>query len=272
MLAEFFKLDKKDIAPLLRTFVEQDFFSIFPELKDSVSIVATGSIATQNYDTYSDVDLAIIFNTKEQVEKYSPLIKEYKKHIRDTGEPIQVHTPTTFGEIESALITWKQDDLLREYSQALLIVDPSDAFLNLQRRFSYYPEEIYREKILWLFAETVFQIRERLDIAVAREDVYFCEVIKVQVVRLYFNTLLFLHKKWPAFDKHLYPDVRRAAPSPLLAVAEKLLAEQDMANLIPSANQAKIQLETLLLEANLIERETDQYWLDLRPRYQVKLG
>lgn len=272
MIENFYKLDKRGIADLVRNFVEQDFYSKFPELKDSVSIVATGSVATQNYDQYSDIDLAIIFQNAEEAGKYLPVIKEYKKHIREIKEPIQVHKPTTYEEIESELTTWQQDNLLREYSQALVIEDPNDRFLKIQERFLYYPEEIFQEKISWLFAETTFQIKERLEIAVARKDIYFCEVVKMQIVRLFLNTLLLLNKKWPAFDKHLYQDVRKMTKQYDISIVEKLIAEQEIEKLLPLVNQIKAQLEKLLLEANIIKHVTEKYWINISAKYQTKLG
>ncbi len=272
MIEKFYDLNKKEIVALLQNFMEKDFYPRFPELKNNISIVATGSVATENYDKYSDVDLAIIFQSPEEAEKYLPKIKEYKKHIREIKEPIQVHRPTTYEEIKSELMTWQQDNLLREYSQAVIVDDPNNKFFEIQQKFLYYPEEVYQEKIWWLFAETVFQIKERLEISVARKDIYFSQVVKMQIVRLFLNTLLLLNKKWPAFDKHLYQDVRKMTKQYDISIVEKLITEQEIENLLPLVNQIKAQLEKLLLEAGLIKHETEQYWIDLRPKYQIKLG
>lgn len=272
MIEKFYDLNKKEIVALLQNFMEKDFYPRFPELKNNISVVATGSVATENYDKYSDVDLAIIFQSPEEAKNYLPKIKEYKKHIREIKEPIQVHTPTTYEEIKSDLMTWQQDNLLREYSQAVIVDDPDNKFFEIQQKFLYYPEEVYQEKISWLFAETVFQIKERLEISVARKDIYFSQVVKMQIVRLFLNTLLLLNKKWPAFDKHLYQDARKMTKQYDISIAEKLIAEQEIENLLPLVNQIKAQLEKLLLEAGLIKHETEQYWIDLRPKYQIKLG
>ena len=68
MIEKFYDLNKKEIVALLQNFMEKDFYPRFPELKNNISVVATGSVATENYDKYSDVDLAIIFQSPEEAK------------------------------------------------------------------------------------------------------------------------------------------------------------------------------------------------------------
>ncbi len=270
MLQTFYRFNKEAIVTLLQDFLEEDFYQEFPELRENASLIVTGSIATENYDRYSDVDLSIIFRNAAEVEKYLPRIKRYKKHIQEIKKPLQIHRPTTYNQIQAQLKTWEEDNLLRDYSQALIIHDPGDAFLQIQRAFAYYPQEIHREKVAWLFAEIIFQIKERLEITVTRRDPYFSQVVKMHIIRLFLNAHLLLEKKWPAFDKHAYQDVKRGSHYYALSIVDKLLAEQEGEAMLKLVNQMRQELERSLLEAHLIERKSEQYWLDLRPKYQVK--
>lgn len=256
----------------MHDFIEHKFYPHFPDLKNVISIIIVGSVATQNYDKYSDIDIEIIFPSRNKSLEYLPTIQEYKKHLHGTKEPIQIHKPTTYQEIQSELETWQEDHLLREYSQALIINDPENRFLRIQQQFIYYPEEIYKEKISWLFAETVFQITERLETALARNDVYFSEFVKLQIVRLFLNTLLLLNKKWPAFDKHLYRDVQKLTLAQgTFVISDTLLTAPITAKSLPLIYQLKSEAEKRLLEAHLIKKESDQYWRNFRTKYQVKL-
>ena len=70
----------------------------------------------------------------------------------------------------------------------------------------------------------------------------------------------------------MYQNARKMTKQYDISITEKLIAEQEIENLLPLVNQIRAQLEKLLLEAGLIKHETEQYWIDLRPKYQIKLG
>lgn len=272
MIENFYKVSRQEIVVLLQDFLEKDLYLLFPEFRHTASVIVIGSVATGVYDMYSDIDLVLLFQDQKELEDYRPKIKEYKQHLKELGVPIQVHTPVTYTQVESSLADWQDDSLLREYSQALIVHDPEDRFRTLQQKFSYYPGDVYQEKVRWLFAEIIFQSKERLEIAVARKDEYFCEVIKVHLVRLFMNTVLLLHRQWPSFDKHLYQDFKKVATKDEVLLVTEFLFEKDVAKLSTFASQIKAYLETLLVEAKVIQKETDEYWIDARPKYQVKLG
>ncbi len=270
MLKDFYQKNQREIANAVRDFVDKDLYGELPELRGACSILVTGSVATNNYDHFSDIDLNILFATDEQVAKFSQSISKYKQHLREIGEPVQIHKPNTYQSIKATLATWQNDSLLREYAQALIVNDPQDQFLAIQQKFAYYPQEIYKEKIQWLFAEMNFQLKDRLEIGVARQDRYFCEIVKMNIVRLFLNTLLLLGHKYPSFDKHLYRDAKMILQEEVKLV-DKLIGEKDLPQIQLETQQLKDRIETLLLAAQLIPKETDQYWIDLRPAYQVKL-
>lgn len=273
MLDGFYRKKKSEIISLVRRFVISDFYKAFPVLKGRVSIIIVGSVATAHYDEHSDVDIEIFFPTKMMAKKYLPHIKKYKQHIRARKEPIQIHTPKVYNEIKKELLSWEYDDLLRVYSRALIVVDVRHRFRGMQKAIRWYPNTVYREKIKWLFAETIFQIEERFKIAVERKNRYFIEVVKLQIIRLFLNTVLLLHKTYPSFDKHLYKDVEKVrAAGSIMHIVDRLISERDIQQVSHLIAQGRDVIEQSLHRKRYITKKSDEYWIALRPRYQVKLG
>lgn len=274
MLELFFENKSKEIRALVNQFIEDDFYVHFPKLRKKVSLIIVGSVATGNYDKLSDIDVEIICSNKKYRDAYRAGIKGYKRHIRNIGEPLQFHKAKTYSEIINNLSDWKNDGALREYSQALVVEDPNGQFKKIQKRFTYYPAVVYKEKVNWLFAETVFQLRERFSVAAKRGDKYFGEVVKVQIIRLLLNAVLMMNEKFPSFDKHVFQDVKKIheTPADLLRNIEDLLTSHQFSVTQPLLGAAVQVVEQALITRGLITKHPDQYWLDLRPKNQVQLG
>ncbi len=274
MLERFYEQNREEVAILVKDFLTTDTYPSIPGLQDVATVIATGSVGSGNYDSYSDIDLKVIFPTPEALNEYRVALKEYKKHVRESGEPIQLHAPGVIEDIHRSLSAWLDDDQSREMAQALVIDDPHQQFQKLMSDFRYYPETVHREKIRWMFAELILQIRERFLVAQARGDAYFCGVVRMNIIRIALNTLLLLDKRWSSFDKHLYRDVQslRAQQPDIFVSIDALLAENDIARAAVLITEIRNYIEDVLVRDGFITKESDQYWIDLRPEFQVKLG
>lgn len=274
MLERFYEQNREEVAILVKDFLTTDTYPRIPGLQDVATVIATGSVGSGNYDSYSDIDLKVIFPTAEALDEHRFVLKEYKEHIRESGEPIQLHTSAVIEDIKKSLSTWQDDDLSREMAQALVIVDPNGQFQKLMDDFRYYPETVHREKIRWLFAELILQIQERFEVAQARGDAYFCGVVRMNIIRIAFNTLLLLDMRWPSFDKHLYRDVQslKAQQPDIFVSADALITENDLTRAATLIGEIRNHIEGRLIRDGFITKESDQYWIDLRPEFQVKLG
>ncbi|MFH2232321.1 MAG: DUF4037 domain-containing protein, partial [Patescibacteria group bacterium] len=225
MFNKFYLKQPKQIANEVRKYFKDDFFKRHPKLENKISIIIVGSIATANYDKHSDIDLDILFTDKNDFDNLLTVIKQYKRELRKKKIPIQIHTPRTYKEIENQLKSWEKDGMLKEYSQAIIISDPKNKFTTIQKKYQWYPKNIFNEKLSWLFAELMFEYKDRYLIAVKRKDLYFGEVVKIKLLKYMLTILLVVNKKYPAFDKHLYQDIKkiRTLPKGFLKTANKLL-------------------------------------------------
>lgn len=273
MLKNFYEKDQKEIRGLLIDFLNTDFYSTFPMLKGIVSIIVTGSVAYGRFDKYSDIDLKIIFQTKELADEHKVSFKEYKKHLEQLSIPVQLHTSAVYTDIDNALSTWDDDDMLREMSQALIIEDPYNTFHILQEKYAQYPEGVRKEKLKWLFSEIILQIEDRWKVAQGRNDIYYCSIIKMQIIRLACNTLLLLNKKYPSYDKHLYQDVSSLNETSLsfLPIVDSILLESNLPKIAMQLNDIVIFIEDTLIEKGIVTKESREYWLGFRTSYTVKL-
>ncbi len=274
MLECFYEKSREEIKNLLIDFLDVDFYQKFSDLKGVVSIVVTGSVGCGVYDRYSDIDMSIVFPDETLAEKYTTLLREYKIHLKELDLPIQLHTSKAFLQLEARLATWKEDGLLKEISSALIVEDPYHSFRTLQEKYHMYPEDIRREKLKWLFSELVLEIEERWRVAKERNNVYFCEAIKLRVIKLSFTVLLLLDGQYPSYDKHIYKDVKalEGISSQVLSLVDELLHEKDITKTAEFLKSLFSCIESTLLEKGVITKESMDYWLCFRTRYNVVLG
>lgn len=270
MLEHFYQKTQPEIATLLRDFLDTHFYSEFPALKNSVIVIAIGSIGNGTYDEYSDIDLKIIFQSREIADEYKDKIKEHKQRLLKIMPVVQLHTSNVLEDIEDVLSAYKDDNLMREMSQALVVEDVNNIFKLLQEKYDHYPENILKEKLQWLFAEIVLEI-DRYKIAEKRNDAYFCEVIKLQVIKLTCTTLLMLNNKFPSFDKHLYRNISdiKTIPSEFLTTINNLLQENNISKNSALINQLRLITEDELTRKSIITKQSDKYWIDFRTNYNV---
>lgn len=273
MLETFYERNREEVKDLILEFLNKDFYTTFPELKGVVIIIATGSVGSAKYDKYSDIDLKIIFPNREMISKYKDLFKEYKLHIRTIGEPIQLHTADVLVDIENKLELWSDDHLLREMSRALVIEDPKGEFADLQKKYYFYPQEIKEEKLRWLYAELILQIEDRWKTAKIRNSLYFCETIKIQVIKLVSAVFMIHNNHFPSYDKHLYQDVVSLdnLPEGFVKVVVTLLVEHEIDIVEGLLNDLRIYAEEVLLQNDVIGKDSNDYWLSYRAKYRVTL-
>ncbi len=270
MLQEFYRWSQKETVTRLRTFLEEDFFGSFPKWKDKIAVIVTGSVANGRYDQWSDIDVTPII-PKKLVKAYSKdEIKQYKKRIQSAGEPIQLHAPKTLEEIAEPL-DWAFDGQLRERSRALIIVDAGGAFKRIQKQTRYYPAAVRKDKIEWLIGEAVFSFHDRFKIAERRADSLFGEMVKTEIIRLLLNACLLASKEFPAFDKHVYFEVKAipSIPSTIIETVDSLVAEHAFAKVSPLLEALMDKVTAYCVKTKTIKSQPREYWLNVRPQHQV---
>ncbi|MFH1631778.1 MAG: DUF4037 domain-containing protein [bacterium] len=273
MFEKFYSKTPRQIAFDVKKFLNEDFFARYPELKKMISIIIVGSVATANYDEHSDIDLDILFFNKKKYESLLKKIKQFKNELRREGIPIQIHRPIILKEIERDLSGWEKDGMLREYSQAVVVSDPGNRFKKIQSKYRWYPKNIYLEKLNWLFAEMIFEYEERFLVAVKRKDSYFGEVVKMKILKHLMTIVLMSNKKYPAFDKHLYQDLKKIkqTSSKFIKLIDKLLESNDLKKNVKLLRDVIEIVEEDLVKKKIISKKPWQYWIDLRPKYKVEM-
>jgi len=261
----------EQISTFASDYVETTVFTKYPNLKNETTVVITGSVAKKQWDDSSDIDINFIF-PKETLSRLGNELKEYKKGLSDNYPQIQSFFKDTYEDLET-LLDWEDDLRLGEFSVAIILHDPKNWFKEFQSKISWYPEEILREKINWLFAETVFELEDRLKVAIKRKNEYFLEVVKLRLIRLIANTFLLLANNYPPGDKQLWKIFQNHdnVPVEIKKILEKSLNEQNENEILKLLEEAKKLTESMLISKNLITKNPIDYWIKLRPKYQVKI-
>lgn len=214
-IENFYKLPQPEIVECFRKFIETDMFGRYPELRGKISLIITGSVPSGHYDLYSDIDTEFFYSSEKDREKMNVIVREYKKSLQDRHLPIQFHPAKTFAELKREHLTsWAYDDALREYSIALIVLDPGQRFKKIQSAIKWYPKSILREKINWLVAEAVFHFEDRFKIAVKRKNTLYAYSVRSHIVKLLGNVVLLSEGRWSVFEKHLFTELVSAKERP----------------------------------------------------------
>lgn len=268
----FYTKSQTEIVELLRDFIKQDFFLKYPQYADKLSLIITGSVALGVYDRYSDMDVEFCFEDEKDREELAKIVKAYKQSLKKRKISIQFHPSKTFEEIRVHQVSdWNKDDALREYATALVVRDPSGSYATLQKKIAWYPKDVYKEKMQWLFAEVVFTYADRWKIANQRKNVYYAEAMKIQVMRLLGNALLMLNKQYPSFDKHLRARLQTCASKKFLQIFDRLLEQKSGKGVDSMLKQLLSLVETELIQKKLAPKKDQLYWMDLRPKFRVEI-
>ena len=277
LFENFHEKNREEITKLVKQFAEQDFFFVFPELRNEVSILITGSVASGFQDKNSDIDFVVFFQEKKLFEKYKPLIiKEFKgQNGQSKKAPLELHGGNIklFEDVENELNLWNKDWMLREIADAIVAYDPENIFKNLQQKYSWYPDEIFKDKMNWLFAESAFLIFDRYKTGMTRKSLFYIESVKIRVIRLFLITLVMLGKKYPKSEKHLQKDIEifGNVSGEILSLINSILTERDGEKVFSRLCILRKEIENILVERKIITKENNEYWFGSRQSYKVEI-
>ncbi len=274
---DFHKKSKAEIMALIQSFIENDFFADFPELKDAVGILITGSVADGFYDEKSDIDLNIIFLDQKLCEKYTQrILAKFKDHHPKTlRRPIEIHEQniSCIQRLETGLKTWEHDWALREFADAIIVRDPQQRLEKLKKQFAWYPEDVFREKINWLFSEASLLLLERYRTSAERGCIYYTEMIKLKVIQLLMASLALAHRRYPKSDRHLCADIERIKEyAGIMQSVQKILLAKNAKTVFTLLSGLRNSVKNVLVKRKLINKENDPYRINRRPRYTVEVS
>ncbi len=246
-------------------------FSRYPELRERISVIITGSVPSGHYDQHSDIDTEFFYVSEKDRTKMNALVKDYKKSLNERKIPVQFHPAKTFGELKKEhLAGWEHDDSLREYSMALVVVDPGSRFKKIQSTIKWYPKDVLREKIDWLFAEAVFHFEDRLKIAVKRRNNLYAQSVRSHIIKLLGNALLLCEGRWSVFEKHLATELLAGKERVFCQKVGAALFETRLEDIEKTVGDILRYTEKRLMKAGWIQKKSSEYWHGLRPKYKVE--
>lgn len=270
-LKNFYKFSQKEIADQFREFVEIDMFSRYPVLKNKISLIVTGSVPSGHYDEYSDIDTEFFYPNEKDREKINVIVKEYKTTLKERNIPVQFHPAKTFMELKKEhLAGWNNDDALREYSIALIVLDLHKSFEKIQSKIKWYPKDVLREKLQWLFSEAVFNFEDRFVTAIKRHNNLYTQSVRSTIIRLLGNALLMTNGHYPVYEKHLYTELKAFGEKDFCKKVDGLLLTTNTVEMYKKLQVLILLIEKRLTKDGWIKKETKEYWMTLRPKYRVE--
>ena len=277
LFQDFHLKTREEISDLCKQFLDEDFFVKFPELKNEISIAITGSVASGYQDEKSDLDLAIFFNNEEIFREYKfKIIDNYRDENKISKiSPIKFHGGNfkSFAELEEELSSWQKDWLLREISEAIILHDPNDVFVKIQQKYSWYPDEIFKDKMNWLFAESSFLIFDRYKTGMTRKSLFYVESVKIRIIGLSLITLIMLNKKYPKSEKHLQRDAAQSkdGSTEILNLLENILLEKESDKIFSNLCLLRNEIEKILIDRKIIAKEDTDHWIGLGTNYKIEI-
>ncbi|MFH1253708.1 MAG: nucleotidyltransferase domain-containing protein [Candidatus Uhrbacteria bacterium] len=270
-LKHFYKFSQKEIIKGFREFIETDMFSHYPFLKNKISLIITGSVPSGHYDEYSDIDTEFFYSNEKDREKINAVVREYKATLRERNIPVQFHPAKTFVELKKEHLTgWNNDDALREYSLALIVLDAGNRYQKIQSAIKWYPKDVLREKLQWLFAETIFNFEDRFTVAVKRRNNLYLHSVRSLIIKLLGNVLLMTGGHYPVYEKHLYTELKTFDEKSFCQKVDGLFIITDMVEMQKKLGDLILSVEKRLIKDGWIKKETKEYWMILRPKYRVE--
>lgn len=265
MKIDFSNLSQKEITDKTKDFLQSDFLSKFSQIQDKVALIIVGSIANNDYDECSDVDVNILL--PEEIDN-KPLI-EYKEELRKGGSRIELRFARNY-EILEKYLNWNDDFILGEYQNCIVLQDPTKRFTKLMNKFEWYPVEVYQNKLDWLFHEITHSVHQELESLLKRGDTnqFYALVIKNKLIRYFLTAIRLLNKKYPVHDKRLYTTTVKQCTNDygILKYIDSLILTSDRQEIFKTAEEARIALEDYLISSSLLTKQDLEYWL----RYQTK--
>lgn len=274
----FYTKDQKEIICLIKKFIEEDFFKSHPELKNTISILITGSISSCFYNKKSDIDLTVIFPNKSLWQEYKPLLlQEYMSaNMEQLRPPLSLHRKniTYFEQIKKELGTWTSDWMLREFSDAIIMHDPADKAKKLIKKYKWYPDEIYLDKVNSLFSGLTYLILIRLKGEIeVNASPYNIELTKLNSLKMIISSFIIANYQYPPYEKHLFHNLAQIG----FYVGEEkiidaIIKETDARTVYKLLVNLRSRLEKILIGKKLIARKNIRYWIGMRPKFHVNIG
>lgn len=265
-------LDMSDTGQIKRWVevnVVEGFFDSFPQYKDHVSIVISGSVSHGTHDELSDIDLDI-YSVNTNLDQLLTDVKNYKEHIKERNLPVQIHKPKDIDQQVNSLKSWEDDMGLRSITSGVVVYDPGNQFTNATLSIQSYPTNVKREKLEWLIAEAVFEFSANMANAVKRKQLFYVNYLKHVIIKYLCTAILISSGEFPVYEKHL-----------MTLVAKE---NRDLEGMVNNAvkttdvNEVKEIMETLmefvisdLVSKNQIIPKSNEEWVSLRPKYKVAI-
>ena len=265
MNVDFESLNQKEIIEKVNDFLHEDFLNRFPEIKDLVALIIVGSVANNDYDKFSDVDINVLL--PEAVDN-KPYI-EYKEELRRKGSQIELRFARNYEVLEKYL-NWNDDFILGEYQSCVVLQDPTERFSKLIQNFQWYPKDIFQNKIDWLFHKIKYSIHHELKALIERSDTnqFFLLVIKNRLIRYFLTAVRLVNNKYPVCDKRLYTTTLSLCTNDfgVLKLVDKLIQTSDRNEVNRIAIEVENKIENEFLTRGIITKQDLDTWL----RYQTK--
>lgn len=270
MNADFSELSQKEIIEKTKEFLQDDFLGKFPHIKDQVALIIVGSIANNDYDKYSDVDVNVLL--PEDTDN-KPFI-EYKEKLKKHGSKIELRFARNY-EILEKYLNWNDDFILGEYQNSIVIQDSTERFTNLMKKFDWYPTEVFQNKIDWLFHEITYSVRHELESLIKRGDAnqFYVLVIKNKLTRYFLTAIRLLNNKYPVHDKRLYTTTLKQCPKDfgIVHYIDTLIQTNNRQEIYKTSEEARTKLENQLISSNLLGKQDIEYWLRYQTRNKNKI-
>jgi len=263
-------LSREQIADRTKKYLINELQERFPDLVGEVSMIIVGSIALDVYDRFSDVDVNILLS--EKVDNLE--LKKYKNELKESGSQIELRLARTYETLERYL-NWNDDFILGEYQNAVVLHDPTKRFSNLIKKFEWYPDDIFVNKVNWLFHEithTIFIDLESL-LPDGKGNQYFVNVVKDRLVRYFLTAIRLMNKKFPIHDKKLYVNTKKLVGenSDIVRELDELLLSSDPENIYNAAKYVRKKMENELLTKSLLEKMNVGEWLNYTSKGDNKI-
>lgn len=212
----------------------------------------------------------------KKLEKETGALRFTKdEYLKSKKKPLELHGKniTSLQELTDDLSSWSKDWFLGEIAESIIVYDPDNKFQEIKEKYTWYPDEIYKEKMEWLFTQLTFLIFDRYQSGWKRKNLYYAEVIKLKVLRLFMLSLLLANKKYPHSDKHLIDDVKLLGEDSvkILEPIEQLVKDKSMNKVFTGLIDLRIKIEEILLAKSLIMKKDLDYWLGMRPTQKVEI-
>lgn len=271
MNADLSKLSQKEIIEQTRNFLQNEFLDKFPHIKDQAALVIVGSVANNNYDKFSDVDINVLL--PEEIDK-KPLI-ECKEKLRREGSKIELRFARNYETLEKYL-NWNDDYILGEYQNCIVLQDPTKRFENLMKNFEWYPEEIYQNKMDWLFHEITYCIFQELQNLLDRDGAnqFYVLIIKDKLIRYFLTAIRLINKKYPVHDKQLYVTTAKQCLKDfgILKYIDAIIQTNDRQEIYKISEEVRNKLESNLITSHLLAKHDVGYWLKYRTVNKNKIS